>query len=228
VPGIFCLWPHCPRPSRVSSLFFCVSLRLHSFSFSRAAPHPPRATSTPLPRPLPAPLTPCLCAVSTPLASCVVRRCPWSRLVDAPAWAILFIKCVFSSSFYCLSLLTLVFRASLTPPGTHAVPSSPHALRRYLHPLLAASTSPLPSSGFVDAGHCARLSTPPCKFFFLFLFCFASLTLVPCPRVASPPHTASPPPSPGVVRLRRRPGLFINTLGARCVNAPASDPLSLL
>ena len=210
MPGIFCLWPHCPRPSRVSSLFFCVSLRLHSFSFSRAAPHPPRATSTPLPRPLPAPLTPCLCAVSTPLASCVVRRRPWSRLVDAPVWAILFIKCVFSSSFYCISLLTLVFRASLTPPGTRAVPSSPHALRRYLHPLLAASTSPLPSSGFVDAGHCAHLSRPLCKFFFFFCFAFAHLfhsrMSRPHPTWRHPaPPSASPRPSLGVVQLHRHP-----------------------
>ena len=122
---------------------------------------------------------------STPLVP--ARRCP-------SLGYIIFIKCIFSSSFYCLFLLTLVFRALLTPPGTCAVPSSPHALCQYLHPLLAMSTSPLPSSGFVDAGHCAHLSMPPCKFFFLFLFCFASLTLIPCPRVASPPHTASPPP----------------------------------
>ena len=110
---------------------------------------------------------------------------------------IIFIKCVFSSSFYCLSLLTLVFRASLTPPGTHVVPSSPHALRRYLHPLLAVSTSPLPSSRFINAGHCACLSMPPCKFFFFVffvfvLFCLAYTRSMPTCHVPTP-HSITPP-----------------------------------
>ena len=118
-----------------------------------------------------------LCRVNTPgilhgasMPLVPARRCPGLGYI-------IFIKCVFSSSFYCLSLLTLVFQASLTPPSTRVVPSSPHALRWYLHPLLAALTSPLPSSGFVDAGHCARLSTPPCKFFFLFFFVFVLFCL---------------------------------------------------
>ena len=41
------------------------------------------------------------------------------------------------------------------------------------------------------------------------------------------PHGITPP-SPSIVWLRQRSGLFINTLGTRCIDAPALDPLSLL
>ena len=61
------LWPplSTPQPHK----FFFLLFPFAYTSFPRAAPHPPHATSTLLPQPFLAPSTPCLCAVSTPLAS---------------------------------------------------------------------------------------------------------------------------------------------------------------
>ena len=135
------------------------------------------------------------------------------------------------------------------PPMPHPHPSSTP------QPTARCVNLPLPSSGFVDAGHCVRLCHFVSFFFVSFSFSFAHSfharvsrphptrrhpappSASPCPSFGITPPlprrhpalpSASPHPSLGVVRLHRRPGLFVNTVGARCVAAPASDPLSLL
>ena len=99
-------------------------------------------------------------------------------------------KCMFFFSFYCLPLLTLVFQALLTPPGTHDVPSSPHAVPP---PFVNTSTHCLLCQPplFINAGHCACMPQL-CKYFFFSLFCLRSLPPTSMPMCHGlTPHLAS-------------------------------------
>ena len=177
--------PHCPRPSRVSTFFFCC-FSLLTLSFSRASPHLPHATSTPLPRPLPAPSTPCLCTVSTPLAS---------------AWDSFHYKWVIFFSFYCLPPLTLAFRASLTP-GTCSSPM-PRP-----HPSSTLATARVCLRNFVSSFFLFLFVSPS-------LTCSMPACHIPTPHGVTPPLPRRRPvaSTPGPLRqhpwrsLRRCPGL---------------------
>ena len=109
-------------------------------------------------------------------------------------------KCMFFFSFYCLPLLTLVFRASLTPPSTHDVPSSPHAVPP---PFVDTSTHCLLCQPplFINTGHCACMPQL-CKYFFFFFLVLPLLT----PSYFHA-HVSQPHPSPGIIWLHRCPGL---------------------